>query len=95
MTVDNKSYKLLAQKDPALLPWKDLGVDVVIESTGRFVDREGAGKHIQAGAKKVVISAPAKDEDITIVMGVNDGKYDPKAHNIISKLPVPQTAWPR
>ena len=84
LKVNNKSFQLLAEKDPASLPWKDLNVDIVIESTGRFVAREGASKHIQAGAKKVVISAPAKDEDITIVMGVNQDKYDPQAHNIIS-----------
>jgi len=84
LKVNNKTVKILAEKDPAALPWKDLNVDVVIESTGKFVSRDGAGKHIQAGAKKVVISAPGKDEDITIVMGVNQDKYDPKAHNIIS-----------
>ncbi len=74
----------LAQRDPATLPWADLGVDVVIESTGHFTDAAGAGKHLQAGAKKVIISAPAKNEDITIVMGVNDGTYDPARHHIIS-----------
>ncbi|NLM22158.1 MAG: type I glyceraldehyde-3-phosphate dehydrogenase [Peptococcaceae bacterium] len=84
LKVNNKSFKLLAEKDPASLPWKDLNVDIVIESTGKFVAREGAGKHIQAGARKVVISAPAKDEDITIVMGVNQDKYDPQVHHIIS-----------
>ena len=73
-----------AQRDPAALPWADLGVDVVVESTGHFTDAAGAGKHLQAGAKKVVISAPAKGEDITIVMGVNDDAYDPAAHHIIS-----------
>jgi len=84
MSVKNNTIKLLAEKDPAALPWKDLKVDVVIESTGKFVDKASAGKHLQAGAKKVVISAPGKDEDITIVMGVNDDKYDPTVHNIIS-----------
>jgi glyceraldehyde 3-phosphate dehydrogenase len=74
----------LAQRDPGALPWADLGVDVVIESTGHFTDAAGAGKHLQAGARKVIISAPAKNEDITIVMGVNDGTYDPAAHHIIS-----------
>jgi glyceraldehyde 3-phosphate dehydrogenase len=74
----------VAERDPANLPWADLGVDVVIESTGRFTDRDGASKHLQAGAKKVIISAPAKGEDITIVMGVNDDKYDPATHDIIS-----------
>ncbi|MDA8319040.1 MAG: type I glyceraldehyde-3-phosphate dehydrogenase [Actinomycetota bacterium] len=73
-----------AQRDPAALPWADLGVDVVVESTGHFTDAAGASKHLQAGAKKVVISAPAKGEDITIVMGVNDTAYDPSAHHIIS-----------
>jgi len=84
MNVKGKSIKLLAEKNPEALPWKELGVDIVIESTGRFVDRDGASKHLKAGAKKVVISAPGKDEDITIVMGVNHDKYDPKAHHIIS-----------
>jgi glyceraldehyde 3-phosphate dehydrogenase len=82
--VDGKKVKVFAEKDPAMLPWKDLGVDIVIESTGRFTDRAGAEKHLQAGAKKVVISAPAKGEDITVVMGVNEEKYDPKNHTIIS-----------
>ncbi len=84
MTVNGKAIKLLAERDPAALPWKELKADVIIESTGRFVAREGASKHIQAGAKKVVISAPAKNEDITVVMGVNDDDYDPNSHNIIS-----------
>jgi glyceraldehyde 3-phosphate dehydrogenase len=82
--VNGTSIKVLAERDPAALPWKDLGVDVVIESTGIFTDREGASKHLEAGARKVIISAPATDPDITIVMGVNDDKYDPQAHNIIS-----------
>jgi len=82
--VDGRPIKVLAERNPEALPWKELGVDIVVESTGRFVDREGAGKHLKAGAKKVVISAPAKNEDITIVMGVNDDKYDPQAHHIIS-----------
>jgi glyceraldehyde 3-phosphate dehydrogenase len=73
-----------AERDPAALPWADLGVDLVIESTGHFTDHAGASKHLQAGAKKVLISAPAKGEDITIVMGVNDASYDPAAHHIIS-----------
>ncbi len=76
--------KWLAERDPAALPWADLGVDVVIESTGHFTGHDGAYKHIEAGAKKVIISAPAKGEDITIVMGVNDDDYDPAAHTIIS-----------
>ncbi|NHN54912.1 type I glyceraldehyde-3-phosphate dehydrogenase [Calidifontibacter sp. DB0510] len=82
--VDGKLIRSLAERDPAQLPWKDLGVDVVIESTGLFTDATKAKAHIDAGAKKVIISAPAKNEDITIVMGVNDDKYDPKAHTIIS-----------
>ena len=82
--VDGKSIKVLAVKDPKELPWKDLNVDIVIESTGRFTDREGAGKHISAGAKHVIISAPAKDPDVTIVLGVNDNILDPKTHQIVS-----------
>lgn len=84
IVVDGKKVKVFAEKDPAMLPWKDLGVDIVIESTGMFTDRAGAEKHLHAGAKKVVISAPAKGEDITVVMGVNEEKYDPKNHTIIS-----------
>jgi glyceraldehyde 3-phosphate dehydrogenase len=79
-----KSIKILAERDPAKLPWGDLGVEVVIESTGLFTTGPAARAHIEAGAKKVIISAPAKEEDITIVMGVNDEKYDPDAHTIIS-----------
>lgn len=79
-----KTIKVFEEKDPAALPWGDLGVDIVIESTGRFTTAADAQKHIDAGAKKVVISAPAKNEDITIVMGVNEGDYDPAAHHIIS-----------
>ncbi len=82
--VGDKTVKVLAQRDPAQLPWSDLNVDVVIESTGRFTKAEDAKKHIDAGAKKVVISAPAKGEDITLVMGVNDDKYDPADHHIVS-----------
>jgi glyceraldehyde 3-phosphate dehydrogenase len=84
ITVDGDEIKILAEKDPARLPWKDLGVDIVLESTGRFTDKDKAALHIAGGAKKVIISAPAKGEDITIVMGVNDKKYDPKTHHIIS-----------
>ena len=84
ITVDGDEIKILAEKDPTKLPWNDLGVDVVLESTGRFTDAEKARAHIAGGAKKVIISAPAKGEDITIVLGVNDSKYDPKAHHIIS-----------
>ncbi|HQD23169.1 MAG TPA: type I glyceraldehyde-3-phosphate dehydrogenase, partial [Arachnia sp.] len=84
LIVDGKEIKAFAEKDPAQLPWGELGVDIVIESTGFFVDATKAKAHIDAGAKKVLISAPAKNEDITIVMGVNDNLYDPAAHNIIS-----------
>jgi glyceraldehyde 3-phosphate dehydrogenase (phosphorylating) len=84
ITVGDRSIKILAERDPAKLPWGDLGVDVVIESTGLFTTGPKARAHIEAGAKKVIISAPAKEEDITIVMGVNDDKYDPGAHAIIS-----------
>jgi glyceraldehyde 3-phosphate dehydrogenase len=82
--VGGKHIKILAQKDPALLPWSELGVDVVIESTGRFTSGTAARAHIEAGAKKVIISAPATDEDITIVMGVNDDAYDPGRHDVLS-----------
>ncbi|MGI5952541.1 MAG: type I glyceraldehyde-3-phosphate dehydrogenase [Brooklawnia sp.] len=84
ITADGHKIKVLAERDPAALPWGELGVDIVIESTGRFTEAEAATAHINAGAKKVLISAPAKNEDITIVMGVNDGDYDPELHNIIS-----------
>jgi len=79
-----QSIKVLAEREPAKLPWRDLGVDIVVESTGRFTKADDARAHIGAGAKKVIISAPAKGEDITIVMGVNDGAYDPASHHIIS-----------
>lgn len=82
--VNGKSIKVLSEKEPGNLPWKELGVDVVIESTGLFTDADKAAKHLSAGAKKVIISAPAKGEDITIVMGVNHDKYDKEKHNIIS-----------
>ncbi|HHT62653.1 MAG: ArsJ-associated glyceraldehyde-3-phosphate dehydrogenase [Bacillota bacterium] len=82
--VNGKAVKVLAETDPQNLPWGDLGVDVVVESTGRFTDATKAAAHIKGGAKKVIISAPAKNEDITIVLGVNENKYDPKAHHIIS-----------
>jgi glyceraldehyde 3-phosphate dehydrogenase len=75
---------VLAERDPGALPWRDLGVDVVIESTGRFTKAADAGNHLAAGAKKVIISAPASGEDLTVVMGVNDGAYDPASHHIIS-----------
>jgi glyceraldehyde 3-phosphate dehydrogenase (phosphorylating) len=84
ISVDRDCFKVLSVKDPAQLPWKDLGVDVVFESTGLFTNRDAAAKHVAAGAKKVVITAPAKGPDITVVMGVNDEKYDPAKHQIIS-----------
>ncbi len=84
LVVDGDSMKVLAEKDPAKLPWKDLGVELVLESTGRFTDREQAASHLTAGAGKVIISAPAKKEDITIVYGVNHKAYDPAKHHIIS-----------
>jgi glyceraldehyde 3-phosphate dehydrogenase len=84
IVVNGKVIKVLAERDPANLPWKALGVEIVVESTGRFTDADKAAVHLKAGAKKVIISAPAKGEDITIVMGVNDSKYDPAKHNIIS-----------
>jgi glyceraldehyde 3-phosphate dehydrogenase len=82
--VGSHSIKMLAERDPAALPWGELGVDVVIESTGRFTSAQDAGKHLAGGARKVIISAPAKGEDITVVMGVNDESYDPARHDIIS-----------
>jgi glyceraldehyde 3-phosphate dehydrogenase len=84
IVVDGDEIKVLSEKDPARLPWKDLGVDVVLESTGHFTDRDGAARHLEAGARKVVISAPGKGEDVTIVLGVNEDKYDPARHNVIS-----------
>jgi glyceraldehyde 3-phosphate dehydrogenase len=84
ITVDGDQFKVLSIKDPAQLPWKDLGVDVVFESTGIFTDRDSASKHLAAGAKKVVITAPAKKPDISLVLGVNDEKYDAASHHVIS-----------
>src|SRR6476620_5018562 len=84
IVVDGKEIKVFAERDPAALPWGDLGADVVIESTGLFTDRENASKHLSAGAKKVIISAPATDPDITLALGVNDDAYDPDQHHIIS-----------
>ena len=82
--VNGKAVQVLAEREPAKLPWKDLGVEVVVESTGRFTDRDKAAAHLEAGAKKVIISAPAKNEDITIVMGVNEDKYEAASHHVIS-----------
>jgi glyceraldehyde 3-phosphate dehydrogenase len=84
ISVEGQEIQILAERDPATLPWGDLGVDVVIESTGLFTKREGAEKHLEAGAKKVVISAPATDPDVTIVLGVNEDIYEPESHHIIS-----------
>jgi glyceraldehyde 3-phosphate dehydrogenase len=84
IVVDGDEFKVLSMRDPAQLPWKDLGVDVVFESTGLFTDRDSAAKHLAAGAKRVVITAPAKKPDITLVLGVNDEQYDPATHQIIS-----------
>jgi len=82
--VNGKKIKVCSERDPAALPWKELGVDVVIESTGFFTNGKDAGKHLQAGAKKVIISAPGKEVDLTVCMGVNDGVYDAASHNIVS-----------
>lgn len=84
LVVGGKEIKVLAERDPGNLPWKALGIDLVVESTGIFTDKAKAVKHIEAGAKKVIISAPAKNEDITIVLGVNEDKYDPKNHHVVS-----------
>jgi len=84
ISVDGKAFRVLSEKDPARLPWTALGVDVVLESTGIFTSRDGAAKHLTAGAKKVIITAPAKGPDITVVLGVNDAAYDPATHHVIS-----------
>jgi len=84
LIIDGREIKVLKEKDPATLPWGDLGVEIVLESTGIFTDAEKASAHLAAGARKVIISAPAKGEDITIVLGVNEDKYDPEKHNVIS-----------
>ena len=84
VTVDGDELRVLAERDPANLPWKELGAQVVVESTGLFTKREDADKHIAAGAEKVIISAPAKGEDLTVVLGVNDDRYDPAQHNVLS-----------
>ena len=84
ITVDGDEIKVLAERDPAALPWKEMGAEVVVESTGLFTNREDAEKHLEAGAQKVIISAPAKGEDITLVLGVNQDDYDPASHHIIS-----------
>src|SRR5215510_30632 len=84
IAVDGDQFKVLSMRDPAQLPWKDLGVDVVFESTGLFTNRDAAAKHLAAGARKVIITAPAKGPDLTVVIGVNEDKYDPGKHQIIS-----------
>jgi glyceraldehyde 3-phosphate dehydrogenase len=84
ISIDGDELRVLAERDPANLPWKDLGAEIVIESTGLFTSREAAAKHLEAGAQKVIISAPAKGEDLTVVLGVNDDKYDPATHDVIS-----------
>jgi glyceraldehyde 3-phosphate dehydrogenase len=84
LVVNGKTIRVFAIKDPAGLPWKDLGIEYVVESTGRFTDRQSAGKHLEAGAQRVIISAPAKEPDITIVLGVNEKSYDSRKHRIIS-----------
>ncbi len=84
LRVDGDEIKVLSERDPGALPWGELGVDIVIEATGRFTDRASAAKHLAAGAKKVIISAPAKQEDVTVVLGVNEGKYDAANHHVIS-----------
>src|ERR671932_2179154 len=84
LIIDGKELKVFSERDPAALPWSDVGADVVIESTGLFTDRDSAAKHLDAGAKKVIISAPAKGPDVTLALGVNDDAYDPEAHHVLS-----------
>jgi glyceraldehyde 3-phosphate dehydrogenase len=84
LLVDGDEVRVFAEKDPSALPWRDLGVDIVIESTGRFTNRADAAKHLEGGARKVIISAPAKNEDITIVLGVNEERYNPQEHDVVS-----------
>ena len=95
IVVDGKEIKVLSEKDPAQLPWGDLGVDIVIESTGLFTDATKAAGHIKGGAKKVIISAPAKNEDVTIVLGVNEDQYDPASTTSSATPAAPPTAWRR
>src|SRR5688500_4217425 len=96
ISVDGVETKVLSERDPADLPWGDLGVDVVIESTGLFTKRDDAAKHLEAGAKKVIISAPATDPDVTVALGVNfDEDYDPESHNIISNASCPTNCLAR
>jgi glyceraldehyde 3-phosphate dehydrogenase len=98
IVIDGTPIAVLSERDPAALPWGDLGVDVVVESTGFFTERDKAAKHLEAGARKVIISAPAKDEDITIVMGANEGDYDPERTTSSPTRRAPRTPssrWPR
>ena len=96
IVVDGREIPVFAETDPADLPWGDLGADVVIESTGRFRDRAGAAKHLEAGARKVIISAPAKEPDVTVALGINfDDVYDPDATTSSPTRPARRTAWPR
>ena len=94
IVVDGHEVLLLAEGDPTLLPWKELGVEFVVESTGRFNNKDDAAKHIQAGARKVVLSAPAKGECMTVVMGVNEDQYDPSLHHVVSNASCTTNAWP-
>jgi glyceraldehyde 3-phosphate dehydrogenase len=84
LIIDGKEIKIVSERDPAKLPWKEMGIDIVIEATGKFTDREGASKHLEAGAKKVIITAPGKNVDKTFVLGVNHNEYDPQNHHVIS-----------
>jgi len=93
--VDGREIRVCALKDPATLPWKELGVDVVVESTGVFRDTASTSKHLQAGAKKVIITAPAKDPDVTLVLGVNEGRTSPRGTASSPTRPARPTAWPR
>ncbi len=92
LVVDGHAFKVLAERDPSKLPWKQLGVEVVVESTGLFTERAKAAMHLSAGARKVVISAPADGADLTICLGVNQDVYDAKKHDVIRTLPAPPTA---
>ncbi len=91
--VDQGEFRVFSEKDPALIPWEEVGAEIVIESTGRFTKAEDAKKHLRGPVKKVVISAPAKDEDVTIVLGVNENMYDPATSTSFQTLPAPPTAW--
>jgi len=94
ISVDGKKIKVWAERDPAKLPWAEVGAQIVVESTGHFTDATKAKAHLGSTVKKVIISAPATNEDITIVLGVNEDKYDPAKHNVVSTQAAPPTAWP-